>query len=121
VCGLLRRDMGPNQENPPGVNQRAGTRDPPLVVVTAHSRHSANMANRDTVGMSYGALRKECLEAVRQWPRCETVAGIQIIRDNRPVGFSVRVTLYGNADKKIADRAILCVQREKRRYFHLTE
>jgi hypothetical protein len=74
-----------------------------------------------TVGMSYGALRKECLEALRQWPGCETVGGIQIIRDNTSGGFTVRVTLYGDADKKIADRAIACVEREKRRHFHLTE
>ncbi len=72
-------------------------------------------------GLSYGALRKECLETVRQWPGCETVTvgGIQIIRDNTPGGFSVRGTLYGKANKKIADRAITCVQREKRRHFHL--
>jgi hypothetical protein len=79
------------------------------------------MANRETAGIDYGALRKECLEAVRQWPGCETVAGIQILRDNTPSGFSVRVTLYGKADAKTADRAITCVQREKRRHFHLTE
>jgi hypothetical protein len=79
------------------------------------------MAKSGTVGLSYGALRRECLEAVRQWPGCETVGGIQIIRDSTPGGFSVRVTLYGNADRKIADRAIGCVQREKRRHFHLTD
>ena len=79
------------------------------------------MAKYKTVAMSYEALRKECLEAVRQWPGCETIGGIQIIRSNTPVGFSVRVTLYGKADKKIADRAIICVQREKRRHFHLNE
>ena len=45
----------------------------------------------------------------------------QIIRDNTPGGFSVRVTLYGKADEKIANRAITCVEREKRRHFHLTE
>jgi hypothetical protein len=33
----------------------------------------------------------------------------------------VRVTLYGKADKKIADHAIICVQHEKRRYFHLND
>ena len=71
--------------------------------------------------MSYGALRKECLEAVRQWPGCETVGAIQIIRDTTPGGFSVRVTLYGKAEKRIADRAIACVQREKSRQFHLTD
>jgi hypothetical protein len=75
----------------------------------------------ETVGLSYAALRKECLDAVRQWPGCDTVAGIQIIRDNTPGGFSVRVTLYGKADEKTANRAIACVQREKQRHFHLTE
>ena len=79
-----------------------------------------SMAKFKTVGLSYGALRKECLDAVRQWPGCDSVAGIQIIRENTPGGFSVRVTLYGNADTKIADRAIKFVQREKRRHFHLT-
>jgi len=61
------------------------------------------------------------MEELRQWPGCETVGGIQIMRSNKPGDFSVRVTLYGKADKKIADRAINCVQREKRRHFHLTE
>jgi hypothetical protein len=79
------------------------------------------MAKFKTVGLDYGALRKECMEAVRQWPGCETVGGIQIIRSNKPGGFSVRVTLYGKADKKSADRAIIYVQRQKRRHFHLTE
>src|SRR5258708_32367329 len=51
--------------------------------------------------------------------RCDSVAGIQIIRENTPGGFSVRVTLYGKADTKIADRAVKFVQREKRRHFHL--
>jgi hypothetical protein len=64
------------------------------------SVYKDGMAKLETVGMSYGALRKECLEAVRHWPGCETVAGIQIIRDNSPAGFSIRVTLYGKADKK---------------------
>jgi hypothetical protein len=70
-----------------------------------------SMAKYKTVAMSYGALRKECLEAVRQWPGCETVGGIQIIRSNTPVGFSGPGDSYGKADKKIADRAIICVQR----------
>jgi hypothetical protein len=79
------------------------------------------MANHLTVGLKYEALRRECLEALRQWPRCETVAGIQIIRTNKPGGFSVRVTLYGQANSKIADRAVKCVEREKRRWFHLID
>jgi hypothetical protein len=79
------------------------------------------MAKSATIGLDYGALRKECLDAVRQWPGCETVGGIQIVRNKAPGGFLVRVTLYGNADKKIADRAVSCVLREKRRHFHLNE
>jgi hypothetical protein len=79
------------------------------------------MAKSATIGLSYAALRKECLDAVRQWPGCETIGGIQIIRDPTLSGFSVRVTLYGKANKKIADRAINCVQREKRRHFHLND
>ena len=74
-----------------------------------------------TIGISYGALRKECLQEVRLWPGCQTVAGIQIVRDNSPSGFSIRVTLYGRAEQKIADRAMNCVQREKRRQYHLIE
>jgi hypothetical protein len=74
-----------------------------------------------TVGKSYADLRKDCLEAVRQWPGCETVSGIQIIRSNRRSGFSVRITLYGEADPSIADRAMVFVEREKRRRFHLVE
>jgi hypothetical protein len=79
------------------------------------------MAKAQTVGLSYEALRKECLEAVRQWPGCETVSAIRIVREKTPGGFSVRITLYGKALKKTADRAISYVQRQQRRYFHLTD
>jgi hypothetical protein len=74
-----------------------------------------------TFPVNYGDLRKDCLEAIRQWPGCGTVGGIQIIRDNGPAGFSVRVTLYGEADQRTADRAMIYIEREKRRHFHLTE
>jgi hypothetical protein len=77
------------------------------------------MSKPKTVGLNYAALRKECLDAVRQWPGCETIAGIQIVRENSPSGFSVRVTLYAAANPKIADRAMRCVQREMRRHFQL--
>jgi hypothetical protein len=74
-----------------------------------------------TVGVSYADLRKDCLEAIRQWPGCETISGIQIMRGNRRSGFSVRITLYGQANQSIADRAMIYVEREKRRRFHLLE
>ncbi|KJC59330.1 hypothetical protein UP10_18820 [Bradyrhizobium sp. LTSPM299] len=72
------------------------------------------------MGSSYAALRKECLEAVRQWPGCETVSGIQIIRQNDG-SFAVKVTLYGTAPRYLANRAIKAVQREMRYRFHLIE
>jgi hypothetical protein len=73
-----------------------------------------------TSGLSYSALWKVCLDAVRQWPGCETIGAIQIIRQNHG-GFSVRVTLYGIAKRRLADRAINAVRREMRRRFHLIE
>ena len=79
------------------------------------------MIKFNRTAVTYDNLRKECLETIRQWPGCETVAGIQLIRDNSPAGFSAKVTLYGRADKKVADRAMICVQREKRRHYRLTE
>jgi hypothetical protein len=71
-------------------------------------------------GLSYAALRKECFDAVRQWPGCETISGIQIIRQNNG-SFSLRVTLYGSADRRRADRAMCAVEREKRRHFCLVD
>jgi hypothetical protein len=79
----------------------------------AHFRPSfplISMIIPSTVGLKYEALRKECLQALRQWPGGETVAGIQIIRTSKLGGFLVGVTLYGSADKKIADRAMRAVQ-----------
>jgi hypothetical protein len=70
--------------------------------------------------MSYANLRKECLGAIKQWPGCETVSGIQLVRENSG-HFSVRITLYGAAKEKIANRAAGAVQREMRRRFHLAE
>jgi hypothetical protein len=81
-------------------------------------------------GASYGEVGDDRNE-LRRSPKgvpggrstvaCETIGGIQIVRDNTPGSFSVRVTLYGQADKKTADRAINCVAREKRRHFHLLD
>jgi hypothetical protein len=73
-----------------------------------------------TSGQSYAALRKICLDAVRHWPGCETITGIQIIRQNDG-GFSVRVTLYGSANERLADRAMRAVEREMRRLFRLID
>jgi hypothetical protein len=70
--------------------------------------------------MSYAALRKECLNAIRQWPGCETVGGIMIVRMNNG-RFLVRVTLFGRTDERIGHRASAAVQREMQRRFRLAE
>jgi hypothetical protein len=72
------------------------------------------MIKFNRTAVTYDTLRKECLETIRQWPGCVTIAGIQLIRDNSPAGF-------GRADKNLADRAMICVQREKRRRYRLAE
>jgi hypothetical protein len=79
------------------------------------------MVKSNRTPITYDTLRRECLVTIRQWPGCETVAGIQLIRDNSPAGFLAKITLYGRADKKVADRAMIYVQREKRRHYRLTE
>src|ERR1700740_3161487 len=52
------------------------------------------MIKFNRTAVMYDTLRKECLKTIRQWPVCETVAGIQLIRDNSPAGFSAKITLY---------------------------
>jgi hypothetical protein len=59
------------------------------------------MVKFKTIGISYGTPRRECIEAVRLWPGCETVSGIWIVRDNTPAGFSIRVALYGRPHVKM--------------------
>jgi hypothetical protein len=61
------------------------------------------------------------LDAIRQWPGCETVAGIQLVRTNSPSGFSVKITLYGKSEATKADKAAAFVERAMGRQFHLTD
>ena len=78
------------------------------------------MVNLVRTKISYSHLRKVCLDEIRQWPGCETVAGLQLVRDNTPSGFSLNITLYGQADRKTADRAKLYVERTNRRRYRLS-
>jgi len=87
---------------------------PPFTVAASLGRRGR------TSGITYNDLRRMCLEAVKQWPGCESITGIQIIR-GASLKFSVRVTLYGRSEKRVADRAIRCVEREMSRHFHLLE
>lgn len=73
---------------------------------------------KDTVAIGRTDLTRDCLKEIRLWPGCETVERLGILGDLRG-RFSVHVTDYGEAKKKIADRAIRCIQREKLRRYHL--
>jgi hypothetical protein len=73
---------------------------------------------KHTVGISRADLTRDCLQQIRLWPGCESVEGLGILGDLRG-GFSVHVTEYGTAKKRVADRAIRCIQREKLRRYHL--
>jgi hypothetical protein len=83
-------------------------------------RPLGGMKKSKTVGLSYAPFGKSAWRPYDSGPGARP-SGIQIIRDNSPAGFSVRVTLYGEAEERVADRAMNCVQREKQRHFHLTE
>lgn len=71
-----------------------------------------------TAGVSRDDLARECLRELHLWPGCETIEGIAVLADARG-RFTVRVVDYGQANKKKADRALRCIQREKARSFHL--
>lgn len=73
---------------------------------------------KQTVGISRSDLTRDCLQQIRLWPGCETVEGLGVLGDLQG-GFSVHVIKYGAAKKKVADRAIHCIQREKLRRYHL--
>jgi hypothetical protein len=52
------------------------------------------------------------------WPGCETVTSVGILA--APGGrFAVRVIEYGEAKKRLADRAARCIEREKLRRYYL--
>jgi hypothetical protein len=73
---------------------------------------------KHTTGMSREDLTRDCLQQIRLWPGCETVKRVGILGE--PCGgFSVHIIDYGLARKRLADRAILCILREKKRQYHL--
>jgi hypothetical protein len=73
---------------------------------------------RFTTGITREDLTRECLRELRLWPGCETVEGLAVFGDERGK-FTVHVVAYGLTKKRIADRAIGCIQRERLRHFHL--
>jgi hypothetical protein len=71
-----------------------------------------------TIGISRADLIGDCLQELRLWPGCETVVSVAALGDLCGK-FTVHVTDYGLARKKLADRALRCIQREKQRRYHL--
>lgn len=63
-------------------------------------------------------LAQQCLESIRLWPGCEKVRKIGILASGA-TDFLVRIIDYGDAVKRKADGAALCIQREKSRAYHL--
>jgi hypothetical protein len=75
-------------------------------------------SRRFTLGIDRVDLVRDCLNELHFWPGCETVGGLGVLRDSSGK-FTMHVTNYGLAKKKIADRALRCIQREKQRRYHL--
>jgi hypothetical protein len=89
-------------------------------LTTCH--HAAGIADmgflRHTIGISRADLTRDCLKELRLWPGCETVEGLAVL-GQMGGRFTVHVVDYGLAKKKLADRALRYVQREKQRRYHL--
>jgi hypothetical protein len=73
---------------------------------------------RNTKGIERTELARVCLEEIRQWPGCESVASIGVLA--APSGrFMLGVIEYGAAQVSRADRALRAIERFKLREFHL--
>jgi hypothetical protein len=73
---------------------------------------------RPTTAISRAELARACLYELRLWPRCETVGAVGVLAGLYD-RFSLHVIDYGGAPKRLADRALRCIEREKLRQFHL--
>ena len=62
-------------------------------------------------------LVRDCLRELKLWPGCELIGAIAVLLDGS--NFSVRVTDYRTVNKRIADRALRCIEREKHRHYHV--
>jgi hypothetical protein len=68
--------------------------------------------------ISRADLAQESLEDLRRWPGCEGVVSVGVL-SAPPDRFILRVMQYGVAEKRLADRAIRFIEREKLRHYHL--
>jgi hypothetical protein len=75
-------------------------------------------SGQPTAPISRADLAQESLEALRRWPGCEGVVSVGVL--SAPSDrFILRVMQYGVAEKRLADRAIRFIEREKLRQYHL--
>jgi hypothetical protein len=71
-----------------------------------------------TIPISRAELARECLEEIRTWPGCEGVVSVGVM--SAPSDrFFLRIIDYGAAEKRLADRALRFLEREKLRRYHL--
>ena len=75
-------------------------------------------AGQPTAPISRADLARESLEDLRRWPGCERVVSVGVL-SAPPDRFILRVMQYGVAEKRLADRAIRFIEREKLRQYHL--
>jgi hypothetical protein len=108
----LRYKGGAHRLESLGRNKSSLLRVPVLIVETGQ------LARTD---INYASLRKECLYAIKNWPGCESVAAIQLVRNGSRAGFSIKVTLPGEAELITVERATACVEREMRRRYRLAD
>jgi hypothetical protein len=73
---------------------------------------------RPTTAISRADLVQRCLQELRLWPGCEAVGTIGVLAGPRE-RFTLHVIDYGAAPKRLADRALRCIEREKLRQYHL--
>jgi hypothetical protein len=75
-------------------------------------------SGQPTTPISRADLAQESLEDLRRWPGCEGVVSVGVL--SAPFDrFILRVMQYGVAEKRLADRAIRFIEREKLRQYHL--
>jgi hypothetical protein len=58
------------------------------------------------------------MQELRMWPGCEGAISVAVLAQPGD-RFSLQVIDYGIASKRLADRALRCIEREKLRHYHL--
>lgn len=69
-------------------------------------------------GLDRSSLALACLYDLRAWPGCETVVSVGILAEAGG-RFLVRVIDYGASNKRLADRAVRVIERERQRRYYL--